>query len=79
MNANLFDRLERSITDSSKTAITAPAGETVTYADLIAPSGRLAKALAAPGGKPADPGAVQAEKTVPAPLLDLATVRAGAR
>ena len=35
MNANLFDRLERSIADLNKTAIAAPAAETISYADLI--------------------------------------------
>ena len=33
MNANLFDRLERSITELTKPAITTPAGGAVSYAD----------------------------------------------
>ncbi|MFL5202555.1 MAG: AMP-binding protein, partial [Microvirga sp.] len=78
MNANLFDRLERSIADLTSTAITTPAGETVSYADLIALSGRLANVLAARGVKPGDRVAVQVEKSVPALVLYLATVRAGA-
>jgi len=78
MNANLFDRLERSIADHTSTAITTPAGETVSYADLIALSGRLANVLAARGVKPGDRVAVQVEKSVPALVLYLATVRAGA-
>src|SRR4029450_5143981 len=58
--------------------ITTPAGETVSYADLIALSGRLANVLAARGVKPGDRVAVQVEKSVPALVLYLATVRAGA-
>ena len=78
MNANLFDQLERSITDPAKTAITTPDGETISYADLIALSGRLANVLVARGVKPGDRVAVQVEKSVPALVLYLATVRAGA-
>ncbi|HZA91319.1 MAG TPA: AMP-binding protein, partial [Gemmatimonadales bacterium] len=78
MNANLFDRLERSIIKPTTTAITTPAGETISYADLIALSGRLATVLAARGVKPGDRVAVQVEKSVPALVLYLATVRAGA-
>src|SRR5215212_4505403 len=78
MNANLFDRLERSIVEPTKTAITTPAGETIIYADLIALSGRLANVLVARGVKPGDRVAVQVEKSVPALVLYLATVRSGA-
>src|SRR5829696_8621924 len=78
MNANLFDRLERSIRDHTKAAIATPAGETISYADLISQSGRLANVLVARGVKPGDRVAVQVEKSVPALVLYLATVRAGA-
>ncbi|WP_201833869.1 malonate--CoA ligase [Microvirga zambiensis] len=78
MNANLFDRLERSIAALTKTAIATLGGETVSYADLIALSGRLANVLATCGVKPGDRVAVQVEKSVPALVLYLATVRAGA-
>src|SRR5918997_3471425 len=78
MNANLFDRLERSIRDHTKGAIATPAGETISYADLISQSGRLANVLVARGVKPGDRVAVQVEKSVPALVLYLATVRAGA-
>jgi malonyl-CoA/methylmalonyl-CoA synthetase len=78
MNANLFDRLERSITDLTRTAIVTPGGDQVSYSDLIALSGRLANALVARGVKPSDRVAVQVEKSVPALVLYLATVRAGA-
>jgi malonyl-CoA/methylmalonyl-CoA synthetase len=78
MNANLFDQLERSIVEPTKTAITTPAGETISYADLITLSGRLATVLVARGVKSGDRVAVQVEKSVPALVLYLATVRAGA-
>ncbi len=77
MTANLFELLERSIVDRSKVAITTPAGETIGYGDLIALSGRLANVLTARGVKPGDRVAVQVEKSVPALVLYLATVRAG--
>ena len=77
MNANLFDQLERSILDHTKTAIITPAGDTISYADLIALSGRFANVLVARGVKPGDRVAVQVEKSVPALVLYLATVRAG--
>ena len=78
MNANLFDRLERSIADPEKSAITSPAGESVSYADLISRSGRLSNVLAARGVKPGDRVAVQVEKSITALVLYLATVRVGA-
>src|SRR5918993_5472200 len=78
MNANLFDRLERSIRDHTKAAIVTAAGETISYADLISQSGRLANVLVSRGVKPGDRVAVQVEKSVPALVLYLATVRAGA-
>jgi malonyl-CoA/methylmalonyl-CoA synthetase len=78
MNANLFDRLERSIVDRTKAAIISPADATISYADLITLSGSLANVLTARGVKPGDRVAVQAEKSVPALVLYLATVRAGA-
>ncbi len=78
MNANLFDRLERSILIPTRTAIATPAGETISYADLIALSGRLANVLVSRGVKPGDRVAVQVEKSVQALVLYLATVRTGA-
>ena len=78
MNFNLYDRLERSIVDPAKAAIVTPAGETISYADLIALSGRLANVLVVRGVKPGDRVAVQVEKSVAALVLYLATVRAGA-
>src|ERR687889_1167271 len=78
MNVNLFDRLERTIVEPTKTAITTPEGETISYADLMALSGRLANVLVSRGVKSGDRVAVQVEKSVSALVLYLATVRAGA-
>ncbi|MEZ0314638.1 MAG: malonyl-CoA synthase [Myxococcota bacterium] len=78
MNANLFDRLQRSITAPERTAIATPDGERFTYADLISSAGRLANVLVARGVKPGDRVAAQIEKSVQAIVLYLATVRVGA-
>ena len=67
MNANLFDRLERSITDPEKSAITSPAGESVSYAELVLAIGPLRNVLAARGVKPGDRVAVQVEKSIAGP------------
>jgi malonyl-CoA/methylmalonyl-CoA synthetase len=78
MNANLFDRLDRSIADPTKSAIITPAGDAIGYADLMDLSGRLANVLVSRGVKPGDRVAVQVEKSVPALVLYLAAVQAGA-
>ncbi len=78
MNANLFDRFERSIADPAGTAIETGDGRRLTYGDIVARSGRLAHAIAGTGVKPGDRVAAQVEKSVPALLLYLACVRAGA-
>ncbi|MCZ0738470.1 malonate--CoA ligase [Phreatobacter sp. AB_2022a] len=77
MTANLFDRLERAIADPTRAAIATTAGNVLTYAGLLAQAGRLANVLAARGVKPGDRVAVQVEKSIPAMILYLATVRAG--
>ncbi len=77
MNANLFDILARGIADPGKVAIETPAGDRITYADLVARTGRVANALAALGLRPGDRVAAQVEKSVEAIVLYLATVRAG--
>jgi malonyl-CoA/methylmalonyl-CoA synthetase len=77
MNANLFERFVRTIVDPDKLAITTAGGEAYTYGALVALSGRLANALADYGVKPGDRVAVQVEKSVPALVLYLATLRAG--
>jgi malonyl-CoA/methylmalonyl-CoA synthetase len=78
MNANLFDVLARSIADPAKPAIETLSGERISYADLVARTGRYANALKALGVVPGDRVAVQVEKSVEAIILYLATVRAGA-
>ena len=55
-----------------------PEGARLSYADLAAASARYAGALAALGVRPGDRVALQAEKSVPALILYLAAVRAGA-
>ena len=78
MNSNLFDRLVSSAADLGRTAIRALDGESVTYADLVAASGRLANVLVAHGVEPGDRVAMQVEKSVQALALYLATLRTGA-
>ena len=77
MNANLFDILARGITDPDKVAIETASGERISYADLVARTGRMANALTVLGLKPGDRVAAQIEKSVEAIVLYLATVRAG--
>ena len=77
MNANLFDILARGITDPDKVAIATASGDRITYADLVARTGRVANALRVLGLKPGDRVAAQIEKSVEAIVLYLATVRAG--
>ncbi len=78
MNANLFSRLFDGLKDPNKLAIETADGGRVSYGDLIAHSGRIANYLVAQGVKTGDRIAVQAEKSVPALVLYLAAVRAGA-
>src|SRR3954452_9322548 len=77
-NANLFSRLFDGLDDPGRLAIETPDGRHVSYGDLIAFSGRIANVLVARGVKPGDRVAAQTEKSVPALVLYLATVRAGA-
>lgn len=78
MNANLFSRLFDTLDDASRLAIETPEGTHISYGDLIAMSGRMANVLVARGVKVGDRVAAQTEKSVPALVLYLATVRAGA-
>lgn len=78
MNANLFSRLFDTVTDPGRLAIETADGGRISYGNLIERSGRLANYLAARGVKVGDRVAVQAEKSVQALVLYLATVRAGA-
>jgi malonyl-CoA/methylmalonyl-CoA synthetase len=78
MSDNLFDRLVRNTTDLARTAIENVDGAIYSYGDLFDLSGRLANVLVQQGVKPGDRVAVQIEKSVPALMLYLATLRAGA-
>ena len=77
-NANLFSRLFDGLTDTNRLAIEKADGTRISYADLIAQSGRVASVLVSRGVKPGDRVAAQTEKSVEALVLYLATVRAGA-
>lgn len=77
MNANLFAVLADNIADPAATAVETAEGERITYADLVARTGRIANALANLGVRPGDRVAAQVEKSVEAIVLYLATVRAG--
>ncbi len=77
-NANLFSRLFDQLDDPTRLAIETPDGARISYGDLIALSGRYANYLVSRGVKPGDRVASQTEKSVPALVLYLATVRAGA-
>ena len=77
-NANLFSRLFDGLTDTNRLAIEKADGTRISYADLIAQSGRVANVLVSRGVKPGDRVAAQTEKSVEALVLYLATVRAGA-
>jgi malonyl-CoA/methylmalonyl-CoA synthetase len=77
-NANLFSRLFDGLVNTDKVAIEPLDGAQVTYGDLIARSAQIANYLKSRGVKPGDRVAAQTEKSVPALLLYLACVRAGA-
>jgi malonyl-CoA/methylmalonyl-CoA synthetase len=76
-NANLFSRLFDGLTDTGKLAIETD-GRRISYGDLIAQSGQMANFIVSRGVKPGDRVAAQTEKSVPALVLYLACVRAGA-
>ena len=78
MNANLFSRLFDGLDDPSRLAIETVDGQRISYGDLIARAGQMANVLVSRGVKPGDRVAAQTEKSVPALVLYLATVRAGA-
>jgi len=77
-NANLFSRLFDGLADTGRLAIETTDGTHISYADLIAQSGRVANVLVSRGVKPGDRVAAQTEKSVEALVLYLATIRAGA-
>src|SRR5438105_4504842 len=77
-NANLFCCLFDGLDDPNRVAIEMLDGVKISYADLIARAGQIANVLVSSGVKPGDRVAAQTEKSVPALVLYLATVRAGA-
>src|SRR3954452_22172827 len=77
-NANLFSRLFDTLDDPNRLAIEMLDGTRISYGDLIAHAGQMANVLVARGVKPGDRVAAQTEKSVPALVLYLATVRTGA-
>src|SRR6195952_4105884 len=78
VNANLFSRLFAGVDDPNRLAIEMLDGQRISYGDLVARAGQTANVLASRGVKPGDRVAAQTEKSVPALVLYLATVRAGA-
>jgi malonyl-CoA/methylmalonyl-CoA synthetase len=79
MSENLFTIFRsRFPADLSKAFVERPDGTTLSYADVIDVSGRLANTLADLGVKPGDRVATQVDKSAEALLLYLAALRAGA-
>src|ERR1700676_783202 len=78
MNANLFSRLFDGLDDPTRLAIETTDGQRISYGDLISRAGQMANLLVERGVKPGDRVAAQTEKSVPALVLYLAAVRAGA-
>src|SRR3954467_3978847 len=76
--ANLFSRLFDNLEEPNRLAIEMLDGTRISYADLIARAGQMANVLVSRGVKPGDRVAAQTEKSVPALVLYLGTVRAGA-
>ena len=75
--SNLFDRLVAKTPDLNAKAIESLDGTITTYGQLFALAGQLAHVLVGQGVKPGDRVAAQVEKSVPALVLYLATLRAG--
>src|SRR5262245_20940580 len=77
-SANLFSRLFDNLEEPNRLAIEMLDGTRISYADLIARAGQMANVLISRGVKPGDRVGAQTEKSVPALVLYLGTVRAGA-
>src|SRR5204862_587878 len=75
---NLFSRLFDGLDDPSRLAIEQLDGTRISYAVFCLKKKKMANVLVARGVKPGDRVAAQTEKSVPALVLYLATVRAGA-
>ncbi|WP_322518186.1 malonyl-CoA synthase [Rhodopseudomonas palustris] len=75
---NLFSSLFSGMDDSDRLAIETHDGYRISYADLIASTGRMANVLVERGVRVGDRVAAQVDKSVANIVLYLATVRAGA-
>ena len=78
MHGNLFSIFRKAIADEAKVFIRTSGGRTITYADMVALSGRMANALATLGVGKGDRVAVQVDKSPEAIVLYLACLRVGA-
>jgi malonyl-CoA/methylmalonyl-CoA synthetase len=78
MSGGLFTALLDGTAPPKATAFETVTGARISYADLVARTGRMANALVRLGVRPGDRVAAQVEKSVEAAALYLATVRAGA-
>jgi malonyl-CoA/methylmalonyl-CoA synthetase len=78
MSNILFDTVLGSPAEPGKACMALPSGGEVTYADLIAKTGRVANALISLGVKPGDRVAAQVEKSADVIALYLGAIRAGA-
>jgi malonyl-CoA/methylmalonyl-CoA synthetase len=76
--SNLFDLCLADKAGSDRLALDTPAGTPLSFAGLVAETGRMANALVQAGVRPGDRVAVQVEKSVRNLVLYLATLRAGA-
>ncbi len=78
MNANLHDLMRARATDLDKVALEAPDGARISYGELYARAGRMARALVDTGVEPGDRVAAQIDKSPDAIVLALACFRCGA-
>jgi malonyl-CoA/methylmalonyl-CoA synthetase len=78
LDQNLFSSLFSGMDESDRLAIETPDGHRISYAELIASTGRMANVLVERGVRVGDRVAAQVDKSVANIVLYLATVRAGA-
>ncbi len=78
MSANVHDILRAHATNPEKTAIQTLDGASISYGELYARAGRMARALVDLGVEPGDRVAAQIDKSPDAIVLALACFRAGA-
>src|SRR5215211_4621700 len=79
MSENLFTTFQSHFSaDRNRGFLERPDGTTLSYADLVDISGRIASVLKGLGVKPGDRVAAQVEKSAEALMIYLASLRAGA-